>query len=228
MSASPTPPSESSPRAPRWERRKESRPAELLAAALDIFVEKGFAATRLDDVAQRAGVSKGTVYLYYTGKDELFKAVVRETIVPMIIEHQRDVEQSDAPCAELLGRFFEAWWARFGATKLSGIAKLIVSEASNFPEVARFFQQEVVLPNIAVLSLIVRRGIERGEFRPIDVDSAVYLWMAPLVLKAIWMHSVDTVCPVQLDLSPQRMIAAHADMILNAIRMSPVTGPEAA
>ena len=64
---------------PRWERRKEARPAELLAAALELFVEKGYAGTRLDDVAQRAGVSKGTLYLYFENKEDLFKAVVRES-----------------------------------------------------------------------------------------------------------------------------------------------------
>ena len=72
------------PEQPRWERRKQERPAELLAAALELFTERGYAATRLDDVARRAGVSKGTVYLYYSSKEELFKAVILEGLVPVL------------------------------------------------------------------------------------------------------------------------------------------------
>ena len=83
---------DSAPRAPRWERRKESRPAELIAAALDLFVERGFAATRLDEVAARAGVSKGTLYLYFDSKEDLFKAVIRETIVPLLSDFQRSMD----------------------------------------------------------------------------------------------------------------------------------------
>ncbi|HVL58280.1 MAG TPA: TetR/AcrR family transcriptional regulator, partial [Burkholderiaceae bacterium] len=167
-------------RAPRWERRKESRPAELLDAALELFVERGYAATRLDDVAARAGVSKGTLYLYYANKEELFRAVVTETIVPLIERFRDDVERSDAPASELLQRFFQEWWAQFGSTRLAGIAKLIIAEAGNFPEVARFFYDAVVRPNMALLATIVQRGVDRSEFRDVDVAAAVHVWMAPL------------------------------------------------
>ncbi|MEN9760986.1 MAG: Fatty acid metabolism regulator protein, partial [Pseudomonadota bacterium] len=133
---------EANTRGPRWERRKERRPGELLDAALALFVERGFAATRLDDVAARAGVSKGTLYLYYASKDELFKAVVRENLVPLIENFRRDIEQSDAPGESLLRNFFEGWWSRVGATRLAGIVKLIMGEAGNFPELAQFFFEE--------------------------------------------------------------------------------------
>ena len=204
-------------RTPRWERRKESRPAELLAAALDIFVERGFAATRLEEVARRAGVSKGTLYLYYESKEELFKAVVRETIVPLIRDKRRGVEQSAASSAELLLRFFREWWEHFGATRLAGIAKLIVAEAGNFPELARFFHEEVVRPNDEVLAAIVERGIARGEFAPIDVGAATHVWMAPLVLKAIAAHSLDTVCPCDELIEPERFLRAHVDFVMASL-----------
>src|SRR5262245_33517236 len=93
---------ETSPPRPRWERRKEARPAELLSAALDLFVEKGYAGTRLDDVAARAGVSKGTLYLYFQNKEELFKAVVRENIVTALVETAQEMRDFDGPTAELL------------------------------------------------------------------------------------------------------------------------------
>ncbi|MBP8309617.1 MAG: TetR/AcrR family transcriptional regulator, partial [Burkholderiaceae bacterium] len=175
---------DSAPRAPRWERRKESRPAELIAAALDLFVERGFAATRLDEVAARAGVSKGTLYLYFDSKEDLFKAVIRETIVPLLSDFQRSIEGVDDPAPQVLTQFFELWRERFGSTRLAGIAKLIISEAGNFPEIALFFQQEVIVRNDALLAGIIQRGIDRGEFRPLDVRAACHLWMAPLVLKA--------------------------------------------
>ena len=98
----PTPNPSGSAHAPRWERRKESRPAELLAAALELFVERGYAATRLDDIASRAGVSKGTLYLYFSNKHELFEALVRETIVPKLEQFRAEIEASEEPAAELV------------------------------------------------------------------------------------------------------------------------------
>ena len=204
-------------RTPRWERRKESRPGELLTAALDLFVERGFAAARLDDVAARAGVSKGTLYLYYSSKEDLFKAVVRQNIVPLIEEFRAAVEDSDDPASILLQRFFPGWWERFGATRLAGIAKLIIAEAGNFPEVARFFHEEVVLPNSLLLGSIVRRGIDAGDFREVDVEAAVHLWMAPVVLKAIWAHSIAPCCPGQMEIPIDRFLAAHTDCILASL-----------
>jgi len=206
--------------APRWERRKERRPAELLAAALDCFVERGFAATRLDDVAARAGVSKGTLYLYYAGKDELFMAVVRENIIPLIEEFRREVTISSASSAELLKRFLLGWWERAGETKLAGIAKLIVAEAGNFPDVARFFHEEVTLPNHQLLAGIIERGIRAGEFRSVDAEATAQLLLAPLVLRAIWNHSIQPCCADICPVSNQRMLTAHLDMTLQGLKPS--------
>ncbi len=210
-----------SPRAARWERRKQSRPGELLGAALELFVERGYAATRLDEVAARAGVSKGTLYLYFESKEELFKAVVRETIVPLIDAYRRDVEGSGEPSAVLLERFFREWWERFGATRLAGLAKLIIAEAGNFPEVARFFHDEVIEPNGAVLAAMIERGVARGEFVAVDVRTAVHLWMAPLVLKAIWAHSLDALCPPQARVEPEEFLLAHTRLVLASLRREP-------
>src|SRR5512142_2809813 len=118
-----------SPPKPRWERRKEARPSELLAAALQLFVEKGYAGTRLEDVARRAGVSKGTLYLYFENKEELFKAVVRNTIVPALGEAEASIAGFDGHSADLLKSVVHAWWTRLGATKASGIIKLVMAEA---------------------------------------------------------------------------------------------------
>lgn len=204
-------------RPPRWERRKESRPGELLAAALDVFVERGFAAARLEDVAARAGVSKGTLYLYYANKAELFKAVVRENIVPLIVAAREFVDRSDESAAQLLERFFAEWWQRFGATRLAGIGKLVIAESGNFPEVAHFFAHEVAAPDREILKSILERGIARGEFRPVDVDAAAECWIAPLVLKAIMQHSLDSVGPCVAPVEPTRLLASHLELVLAAL-----------
>ena len=208
-------------RGPRWERRKESRPAELLAAALEFFVERGYAATRLDEVAARAGVSKGTLYLYFPSKEDLFKAVVRETIVPQIDQMRRSVDRPEAASADLVRCFFAEWWERFGASRLGGIAKLIVAEAGNFPEMALFFQAEVIEPHSTLFASIIERGIRRGEFAPVDARLAAQLWIAPLAMKAIWTHSMDALCPPETRLAPERLLRAHTEFVLAALRPQP-------
>jgi AcrR family transcriptional regulator len=174
---------------PRFERRKDARPGEILAAALELFVEKGFAATRLEDVAQRAGVSKGTVYLYFDSKEDLFKSVVRSGIVRAIEEAEKLVAGFEGSSAELLRRIYAGWWENIGGTKLSGIPKLMISEAQNFPELARFYYEEVIQRGSKLFGRAIRRGIDSGEFRPVDVDYTVRAMVSPLVMRAILEHS---------------------------------------
>lgn len=208
-------------RGPRWERRKESRPSELLDAALDVFVERGFASARLDDVAARAGVSKGTLYLYYDNKEELFKAVVRQTILPLIAQFREAIEQSDQSGSQLLQEFVWSWWTQFGNTRLAGIAKLCIGEAGNFPEVAQFWNEEVIASNNELLTMILARGIDTGEFRPVDVESMVHQVMAPLVLKAIWRQSIESCCVSGASLDPERFIVHHLDILLRGLGAEP-------
>lgn len=201
----------------RWARRKDARPGELLEAALDLFVDRGFAATRLEDVARNAGVSKGTLYLYYANKEELLKAVVRANLIPLIDAFAGEIRDSGAPCAEQLRLFFDKWWETVGATRYAGIAKLVVAESGNFPELARFFQEEVILPVMAVLGSIVRRGIALREFREVDVEASVPLWMSPLVLRAIWEHSITPCCPPGFDIPIERFLDAHLRCVLRTL-----------
>jgi len=174
---------------PRWERRKEARPAELLAAALDLFVDKGYSGTRLDDVAQRAGVSKGTLYLYFDNKEELFKAVVRESVVARIAETADQIERFDGPSDALLDHVVRRWWSEYGEKTAGGISKLMMAESNNFPEIARFFLEEVIEPWHELLASAIRRGVERGDFRPVDVDMTVRTLAASLVMLSLWKCS---------------------------------------
>ena len=176
---------------PRWQRRKDARPTEILAAALAEFVEHGFAATKLEDVARRAGVTKGTLYLYFESKDALFKAVVRETIVPLLTAAERMVDDHSGSPAELLRRLVLQWWQSLDSKQLAGIPKLVMSEAANFPELAQFWFDEVVQRGRQIFAGVVRRGIEGGAFREVDVDLAVRAILAPVLMAAIWKHSFD-------------------------------------
>ena len=221
VSAAAQPAAKRRPRGPRWERRKDSRPSELLEAALEIFVERGFAAARLEDVAAKAGVSKGTLYLYYANKEELFKAVVRRSIAPLIAETREIIEHSEQDSEALLGQFLHLWWTRYGCTRLSGITKLVIGEAGNFPEMARFYNGEVVSGNHELITMILKRGVARNEFREIDVDAAAHHVMAPLVLRSIWANSIEPCCGSAGAMDPQHFLAHHLDMLLRALRKAP-------
>ena len=130
--------------APVRQRRKETRPQELLDAALTLFVEKGFAATRTEEVAHAAGVSKGTLYLYYPSKEELFKAVVRQNLTSLIAEGMEALAQHQGSSSELLVMLMDTWWERVGNTAAAGIHKIVLSEVRNFPELAAFYTAEVI------------------------------------------------------------------------------------
>lgn len=201
---------------PRWERRKEARPAELLAAALDLFVDKGYAGTRLDDVAARAQVSKGTLYLYFANKEELFKAVVRESVVTLIRNSAEQAALATGSSEALLRQLVDTWWAEFGNTQAGGISKLMMAESGNFPEIARFFLDEVIEPWHALLGQVIDRGIARGEFRRVETPMYVRVMTAPLVMLSLWKHSFGP-CSAQA-IDPQQYLAAMIDAHLASLR----------
>jgi AcrR family transcriptional regulator len=206
---------------PRWERRKDARPQELLAAAIDLFVERGFASTRLEDVARRAGVSKGTLYLYFENKEELFKAVVRNSIVPALGEAEVSIAGFDGHSADLLRSVVHAWWGRLGATKASGIIKLVMAEAGNFPELANFYQDEVITRGTKMISSMLERAIARGEFRPVDVTLTTQVLLAPMLMLITWKHSVGPCDRAELD--PAAFLDTFLDMVLYGLL--PAGGP---
>jgi len=199
------------------ERRKEARPGELLAAALDLFVEKGFAGTRAEEVAKRAGVSKGTLFLYFSSKEELFKAVVRENISGRFGQWGVEIDQFQGSTPDMLRMCMMAWWDRIGSTKVSGITKLMMSEAGNFPELASFYRAEVIRPGNDLIKRILQRGVDRGEFRAVDMKYGVYTVLGPMLFLALWKHSYGTLSDADDDLVPQEYLAAQIDAILNGL-----------
>jgi AcrR family transcriptional regulator len=211
--------------APKRSRRKEARPGELLEAALDLFVEKGFAATRVDEVAARAGVSKGTLFLYFPSKEELFKAVVRENIAGRFAEWNTELESFVGTTSDVLRYCYQVWWERIGATKASGITKLMFSEAQNFPEIAQFYQQEVILPGRALVRRILQRGVERGEFQAMDLDYGTYIVLAPMMFLMLWNNSMGPCSLPDESFSPEEYLRAQVDNMLHGLCVRP--GPAA-
>ncbi len=204
--------------APRRTRRKEARPGELLEAALALFVEKGYAATRVEEVAARAGVSKGTLFLYFPSKKALFKAVVRENASRLLQEAFREVAHYAGSSAELLREFIHRWWTQYGDTPAAGLTKLIMSEAANFPDLAQYYQDEVVQPGHELVRRIVQRGIDRGELRTVDPDLAAHLIVAPLVQLVTWRLAMAPCGGATLLPNPQALLAMHADMVVRGLQ----------
>jgi AcrR family transcriptional regulator len=203
------------PPSPRWHRRADARPRELLEAALALFVERGYAATRLDEVAQRAGVAKATLYLYYENKLELFKAVVRHSLVSSIDEFAKAHPAENASARKLLVDLLTAFVQRVADSPLSGIPKLVMSEAGNFPELARFYHDEVIQRARAMIIDILARGAASGEFRRVDAKCAWRVIISPLLLSIIWKHSFQVFEPEPLDL--RRHLASQLDLLFNGL-----------
>jgi len=197
------------------QRRKDARPAELLDAALDVFVEKGFAATRIDDIAARAGVSKGTLYLYYESKEALLKAVVQESMVAKIAEGEEIASQASSDPVGIFALLVTRWWNEVGATKVGRIPKLVMAEAGNFPEVAQFFFDNVILRGRAIFRRVVEEGIAQGVFRPCDPTFVCDLAIKPLMFHAMWSQSFAFCDPNMAE--PKVFLENHLDLLLNGL-----------
>ena len=208
-------------------RRKDARPSELLDAALELFVEKGFAATTVEAVAARAGVSKGTLFLYFPSKAELFRAVVQENLAARFADWNAEYEAMDGDsgsAADMLRHALQSWWTRVGATKLTGLTKLVISEAQNFPEVAACYHSEVVQPSQRLLRRVIQRGIDRGEFRPLDAEYAVYSVTSAILYLVMHKHAIGLLAPASGELMPERYIASQLDIILHGL-LGPAQAP---
>jgi AcrR family transcriptional regulator len=200
---------------PRWKRRKEARPAEIVAAALEVFVERGYAATKLADVARRAGVTKGTLYLYFESKEALFKAVVRETIVPVIAQGEALAQSFTGSARELMEQLIREYWRLVGETALAGIPKLMMAEAATFPELTRFYYEEVVTRGHRLMAGVIERGIRNSEFRPVDVMLAAKLAMSPLMHATVARQAFAACMPEGFDV--RAYLNTHIDLYLHGI-----------
>lgn len=197
-------------------RRPEDRAPEIARAALDLFVTRGFAATKLDDVARAAGVSKGLPYVYFKNKEELFKAVIAEAIGEPLVRASEFVDAYGGSTEDLL-RELVARFRAFAESPPGGVIKLILAEAGNFPDVARFYCSTFDLRGRELFAKTLRRGIARGEFRPLpDLEAAAILVAQPLAMHAVWLRSL---APYDDQLPDNdAYYAAYLDLILRGLR----------
>lgn len=201
---------------PRWRRRKEERPGEIVAAALAAFAENGFAGTRLEDVAARAGVSKGTVYLYFDSKEDLFKAVIRENLVPNLAFAEGRLQGVEGTAAELLSEFLRRIAHLVAETDLGAIPKLLISEAGSFPELADFYAREVATRGVSLFDALLKRGAEEGEFRPADARMLAPVLMAPILMLSLWKTVLEP--HLDWDIEAEAFLDSYLDIVLNGLR----------
>ncbi len=209
----------SRPRRPRWRRRPEDRPEEILRAALRVFADRGFAKARLEEVARKAGVSKGTLYLYFDSKDALFREMVRATKGPKLAEFEAWLEGFTGTAREGLEYVARVMWRSMADPDQAAISRLVHCEIKHFPELARFYFDEVVLRARRLLERLLARGVARGEFRPEQARFAARA-MPALALMLSGLHCVFTPYdpePIDLD-----TMADHAlDLVLNGVLQRP-------
>jgi AcrR family transcriptional regulator len=171
-------------------------------------------------VAQRAGVSKGTLYLYYPSKEELFKAVVRQNLSSLIAEGEEIADKFEGSSSLLLSLLLRTWWERVGNTPAAGIHKIVLAEVRNFPEMAQFYADEVMVPADRLFSRCVQRGIDSGEFRALPLHEVAHALMAPVIFMAIHRHSFGA-CPVHgsVEVDPTVVLDTHLDLVLRGLEV---------
>jgi AcrR family transcriptional regulator len=195
------------------------RPAELLIAALDAFRTKGFAATRMEDVAAQAGVSKGTVYLYYPSKQAIFEALVRENVLPNIERIEAALAAADGAASDRLRLVLAAAGQAMSDPRVAAIPKLILGEAGNFPDLARFYREQVIARGLGLIGGIIEQGSRSGEFRQVDPHLSARLFFAPLLLAVLWQ---TTFAPIEdAPVPPHELLGLHIEFFLRAVTADP-------
>jgi AcrR family transcriptional regulator len=169
---------------PKWRRRPETRPQQIIEAALEVFGECGLANARLQDIADRAGVSKGTIYLYFPNKEELFREMIRQTAVAAIETAEKTIT-TGSPTQQLIAAM-RGYWVFVRSPVFSTIYRLVLGELHQFPDLAQFYADNVVTRGLKLLSGIIRRGIDAGEFREIEPMCAARMLVALTVMNGIW------------------------------------------
>jgi AcrR family transcriptional regulator len=204
---------------PRWQRRAEDRPREICAAALEVFAEKGFAAAKLDEIAKRAGVSKGTLYLYFEDKEQLFRAVVRDSIAPNVQAITSALAAVDLPFAQVIPALFARFADNIGKIPVGAVAKMVIGESSNFPELARVWHDEIASKAIGAVTALVAKAQARGEVRPGDPRLYAFTLMGPLIMSALWTRTLVPVGGEPIDIPA--LAAQHSEAVLRGLLVEP-------
>lgn len=198
---------------PRYQRRKEERPQEITEAAFQAFSEKGYAATRVEEVAQRAGVSKGLLYLYFKTKEELFKAVIKSVVIRRVDALVAALENTELSSEDFLRGPLLEFMKSVPGSPVAVVIRLMISEGHRHPDLVDYYWENVVSKGLAAISRFIDRGVQRGEFRATAVSELPQLLLAPVMLAVVWR-----ILFARRDLDTDRLIATHIDMILAYIK----------
>ena len=198
---------------PRYQRRKEDRPQEITEAAFDAFAENGFAATKVEDVARRAGVSKGLLYLYFETKEELFKAVIRSVVTPRVDELTRALDSSELGAEAFIRGPMLAFMKRLPGSPASVVIRLMISEAPKHPDLVAYYWDNVASRGLGALRQLLERGVANGEFRESAVNELPQLFIAPVMMSVVW-----GIVFADRSLDTDKLIETHVDMILAYIK----------
>jgi len=198
---------------PRFQRRKQDRPQEITAAAYAVFAEKGYASTRVEEVASRAGVSKGLLYLYFKTKEELFKAVIRSVVIRRVDTLLDAVENTDLPCEEFMRGPLLDFMKRVPDSPVAIVIRLLISEGQRHPDLVDYYWDNVVSRGLTAISKFLERGVQRGEFRESAVTELPQLVLAPMMLSIIWR-----ILFTKRELDTDKLMATQIDMILAYIK----------
>ena len=196
-------------RKPKFQRRAEDRPREICAAALLVFAEKGFAAAKLDEIARRAGVSKGTLYLYFKDKEALFEAMVRSAVAPVMDNMGAAAAMPGIKPAEFLKLFFATFEREVLGTRRKLLLRLIMTEGPRFPRIAEFYYREVVSRGIGMMQAVAQRAVESGDFTSDAAARFPQLIVAPLMLAVIWDGLFGKMHPLDMP----KMLEAHLELL---------------
>jgi AcrR family transcriptional regulator len=199
----------------RWRRRKDARPSEILDAALAVFAERGFAATRMEDIAQRAGVTKGTIYLYFHSKEDVFRGLVDGTFGARLAALSEQAQVFEGSAALLLRNMLRAIAQFVSESDRAVLPKIILAEAGNFPRLAEFYRHEVIDRGLCLLQTIITRGIASGEFRAVHPEHAARLCVAPILLAALWRTTFARFDAEPFDVAG--LIETHTDLLLRGL-----------
>jgi AcrR family transcriptional regulator len=198
---------------PRYKRRKEDRPDEITAAAFEAFAENGYAATGVADVAKRAGVSKGLLYLYFKTKEELFKAVVKNVVVRRVDALISDVESTELSSEEFIRGPMTAFMKKIPGSPVAIVIRLLISEGSRHPDLLDFYYDNVVSKGLTAIQLFVNRGVEKGEFKNNANTLQPHLFLSPMMLAIVW-EMIFSKRPLDTD----QLIDDHIDLLLTKIK----------
>ena len=198
---------------PRYQRRKEERPQEITEAAFQAFAEKGYAATRVEEVAQRAGVSQGLLYLYFKTKEELFKAVIKSVVIRRVDALVAALEKTELSSEDFLRGPLLEFMKSVPGSPVAVVIRLMISEGHRHPDLVDYYWENVVSKGLAAISRFIDRGVQRGEFRATAVSELPQLLLAPVMLAVIWR-----ILFARRVLDTDKLIATHIDMILVYIK----------